>query len=290
MIAFIVNPAAGNGRAYKMIPKIEKVMKERNIEYELFITKYPGDGTRLAEEASRSGFDIIAAVGGDGTVHEVINGINNPDVVLGIIPLGTGNDFARYFHIPKNVDKALEILLNGKIKSIDSAVINKYITCNNIANIGIDADVAVEVAKFKKFLSGIFAYTLSLINVLIKYKPYSIIIDIDGKKIKRNIMLVAFGNCSFYGGGFKILPGANPDDGYIDVIIVNEINKLKLLLLLPMAIFGKHTTLKCVETYRAERIHVSIEKKVAMCVDGEVLLSDNIVLHVRRNSVKICTN
>jgi YegS/Rv2252/BmrU family lipid kinase len=290
LIAFIVNPTAGNGKAYRMIPKIEKLMKERNVDYKVFITKYPGHGTKLAEEASKSNFDIIVAVGGDGTVHEVINGINNTDVALGIIPLGTGNDFARYFRIPKNVDKALEILLKGKIKLIDSAVVNKYITCNNIANIGLDADVAAEITKSKKFVGGIFAYTLGLINVLIKYKPYSIKIDIDGKKIKRKIMLAAFGNCSFYGGGFKILPDANPDDGYIDVIIVNEINKLKLLFLLPMAIFGKHTVLKCVEMYKAEKIQISTEKEVAMCVDGEVLLSNNIVLHVKRNSVKICTD
>ncbi|AEF18394.1 MULTISPECIES: diacylglycerol/lipid kinase family protein [Thermoanaerobacterium] len=290
MIAFIVNPAAGNGKAYKMIPKIEKYMNEKNIKYKFFITKYPGHGTVLAREAIKDDFEIVVAVGGDGTVHEVINGIRDSNVALGIIPLGTGNDFARYFRIPKDVYKALEILLMKNTKFIDSAVINKYITCNNVANIGIDADVAVQVTRFKRFFSGILAYTLSLINVLFKYKPYNVKIDIDGKMIKRKIMLAAFGNCSFYGGGFKILPDANPDDGYLDVIIVNEISKFKLLFLLPMAIFGKHTSLKCVETYKAEKIHIDAEKELALCVDGEVILSNTIVLNVKRNSVKICTN
>lgn len=290
MIAFIVNPTAGNGKAYRMIPKIEKYLKDKNIKHKFFITKYPGHGTILAREAVKDDFEIVVAVGGDGTVHEVINGIRDSDVALGIIPLGTGNDFARYFRIPKDVYKALEILLMKKTKFIDSAVINKYITCNNVTNIGIDADVAVQVTRFKKFVSGILAYTLSLINVLFKYKPYNVKIDIDGKMIKRRIMLAAFGNCSFYGGGFKILPDANPDDGYLDVIIVNEISKFKLLFLLPMAIFGKHTSLKCVETYKAEKIHIDAEKELALCVDGEVILSNTIVLNVKRNSVKICTN
>jgi len=290
LIAFIVNPAAGNGKAYKMIPKIEKYMNEKNIKYKFFITKYPGHGTVLAREAIKDDFEIVVAVGGDGTVHEVINGIRDSNVALGIIPLGTGNDFARYFRIPKDVYKALEILLMKNTKFIDSAVINKYITCNNVANIGIDADVAVQITRFKRFFSGILAYTLSLINVLFKYKPYNVKIDIDGKMIKRKIMLAAFGNCSFYGGGFKILPDANPDDGYLDVIIVNEISKFKLLFLLPMAIFGKHTSLKCVETYKAEKIHIDAEKELALCVDGEVILSNTIVLNVKRNSVKICTN
>ncbi|MEG6565637.1 diacylglycerol kinase family protein [Thermoanaerobacterium saccharolyticum] len=290
MIAFIVNPTAGNGKAYRMIPKIEKYMKDKNIKYKFFITNYPGHGTILAREAAKDSFDIVVAVGGDGTVHEVINGIGDSNVSLGIIPLGTGNDFARYFRIPKNVYRALEILLTKKTKLIDSAVINKYITCNNVANIGIDADVAVQVTKFKRFVSGILAYTLSLINVLFKYKPYNVKIDIDGKMIKRRIMLAAFGNCSFYGGGFKILPDANPDDGYLDVIIVNEISKFKLLFLLPMAIFGKHTSLKCVETYKAEKIHIDAEEELALCVDGEVILSNPIVLNVKKNSVKICTN
>lgn len=290
MIAFIVNPVAGNGKAIKMIPKIEKIMKEKAQDYKIFITKFAGEGTKLAKEASNSGYDIVAAVGGDGTVHEVINGLKDTNAVLGIIPLGTGNDFARFFNIPKNIKKALEILINGKVNIIDSAIINKYITCNNIANIGIDADVALEVAKFKKFLSGIFAYLIGLFNVLIKYKPYDINIDIDGKKIKRKIMLAAFGNCSFYGGGFKILPDANPKDGFIDIIIVNKINKLKLLFLLPMAIIGKHTLLKCVETYKAKNIRVNMEKEVAICVDGEVLPSSHIELNVKKSAVKLCTN
>lgn len=290
MIAFIVNPIAGNGKAYKMIPKIKKIMRDFTKDYKIYVTRYPGEGCDIAKFVSKNGYDRIVAVGGDGTVHEVINGIKDTNMILGIIPLGTGNDFARFFHIPKNVKKAIQVIINGKVNIIDSALINKYITCNNVANIGIDADVALEVTKFKKYLSGIFAYLLSLFDVLFKFKPYNVNINIDGKRLKRKIMLAAFGTCSFYGGGFKILPNANPKDGLMDIIIVNSINKFKLLFLLPMAIIGRHTRFKCVETYKAKEVHIEIEREIALCIDGEVIPSSNFELNVQKSTIKLCTN
>lgn len=289
MIAFIVNPVAGGGRAYRMISKIEKIMKEKLTDYKIYITKYAGEGQILAKKAAMEGFDIIAAVGGDGTVHEVINGIRGTKAVLGIVPLGTGNDFARYFQIPKKLEKAIDILIMGNIRTIDGAVVNDIITFDNIANIGIDAEVAQNVIKFKKFLTGILAYLITLLNVLFKYKPYNVDIKIDDTYLNRDIMIVAAGICCYYGGGFKILPNADPNDGYLDIIIINKINKLKLLLILPMAIMGKHTNFKCVETYRAQKIEIKTKNNLPICIDGEIIRDSRIELRVEKDAIKLCT-
>ncbi|ABY93659.1 diacylglycerol kinase family protein [Thermoanaerobacter sp. X514] len=289
MIAFIVNPVAGGGRAYRKIPEIRRIMKKKLINYKIFITKYAGEGKILARKAALSGFKVVAAVGGDGTVLEVVNGIKGTQAALGIIPVGTGNDFARFFHIPRKLEKAIDVLIMGNIKIIDGAVINDILTFGNITSTGIASETAVMAVRFKKFLSGIWVYLTALLNVLFKYKPYSVKIKMDDKELNREITIFAAGVLSYYGGGLKLLPGADPNDGYLDVMIVDKISKIKLLVLLPLVLFGTHTKLKIVEVYRAKKVEIEADREVPVTVDGEILYSKNLEIKVEKDAIKLCT-
>ena len=290
LIAFIVNPVAGGGRAYRKIPEIRRIMKKKLIDYKIFITKYAGHGKILARKAALSGFKVVVAVGGDGTVLEVVNGIKGTPAALGVIPIGTGNDFARFFHIPKKIEKAIDVLIMGNVKVIDAALINGILTFGNIASTGIASETAALAVRFKKFLSGIWAYLVALLNVLFRYKPYSVKIKMDGKEIKKDITIFAAGVLSYYAGGIKLLPGADPHDGCLDVMIVGRVNKLKILVLLPLVIFGKHVHLKSlVETYRTKKVEIEADKEIPITVDGEILYSSKIEIKVEENAIKLCT-
>nr|WP_226990145.1 MULTISPECIES: diacylglycerol kinase family protein [Caldanaerobacter] len=290
LIAFIVNPVAGGGRAYRKIPEIRRIMKKKLIDYKIFITKYAGHGKILARKAALSGFKVVVAVGGDGTVLEVVNGIKGTPAALGVIPVGTGNDFARFFHIPKKIEKAIDVLIMGNVKVIDAALINGILTFGNIASTGIASETAALAVRFKKFFSGIWAYLVALLNVLFRYKPYSVKIKMDGKEIKKDITIFAAGVLSYYAGGIKLLPGADPHDGCLDVMIVGRVNKLKILVLLPLVIFGKHVHLKSlVETYRTKRVEIEADKEIPITVDGEILYSSKIEIKVEENAIKLCT-
>jgi YegS/Rv2252/BmrU family lipid kinase len=232
----------------------------------------------------------VVAVGGDGTVLEVVNGIKGTPAALGVIPVGTGNDFARFFHIPKKIEKAIDVLIMGNVKVIDAASINGILTFGNIASTGIASETAALAVRFKKFLSGIWAYLVALLNVLFRYKPYSVKIKMDGKEIKKDITIFAAGVLSYYAGGIKLLPGADPHDGCLDVMIVGRVNKLKILVLLPLVIFGKHVHLKSlVETYRTKRVEIEADKEIPITVDGEILYSSKIEIKVEENAIKLCT-
>ncbi|HHW56274.1 MAG TPA: diacylglycerol kinase family lipid kinase [Clostridia bacterium] len=290
MIAFIVNPVAGGGRAYRKIPEIRRIMKKRLIDYRIYITKYAGEGKILARKAALNGFKVVAAVGGDGTVLEVVNGIKGTQAALGIIPVGTGNDFARFFRIPKKIEKAIDVLIIGNIKVIDAAVINGILTFGNITSTGIASETAALAVRFKKFLSGILVYLTALLNVLFKYKPYSVKIKVDDKEIDREITIFAAGVLSYYGGGIRLLPGADPNDGYLDVMIVGNINKVKIFMLLPLVIFGKHINFKkLVEIYKAKKVEIEAEKEIPITVDGEILYGKKLEIKVEENAIKLCT-
>jgi YegS/Rv2252/BmrU family lipid kinase len=289
-----VNPVAGGGRAYRKIPEIRRIMKKKLIDYKIFITKYAGEGKILARKAALSGFKVVVAVGGDGTVLEVVNGIKGTQAILGIIPVGTGNDFARFFHIPKKLEKAIDVLIMGNIKIIDGAVINDILTFGNITSTGIASETAAMAVRFKKFLSGIWVYLIwvyltALLNVLFKYKPYSVKIRMDDKELNREITIFAAGVLSYYGGGLKLLPNADPNDGYLDVMIVDKISKIKLLVLLPLVLFGTHTKLKIVEVYRAKKVEIEADREVPVTVDGEILYIKNLEIKVEKDAIKLCT-
>lgn len=266
---FIVNPVAGNGRTKEVTKEIEEQLKERKIKYKLVYTEYPGHATELAAKVSEDEFSKVVSVGGDGTLNEILNGLNLKTMSLGIIPSGTGNDLIKCAGIPSDEKQALEVVLDGEEKVIDIGVINhkRFI---NVAGFGLDVEVLRETLKFKRFVKGKFAYILGLLTTLISFKPIDLQISIDGEEYHHEAMICAIGNGQYIGGGMKIASLAELEDGLLDIIMIKKISKIKLLYHFPKVFKGAHMGLPWVHYVRGKNVKVLTKNSVFINSDGEI--------------------
>lgn len=286
-IYFIVNPAARNGHCLKTWHMVEKKLMERGIHYFAFFTEHAGHARELAGEIARKQTGestIIVAVGGDGTVHEVINGIHHyPDVSFGFIPGGSGNDFSRGFRIPSDPIKALEVLEKlmekegmlidvGKI-SFENKEQRYFI--NNMGA-GFDALISYEVnhSKAKAILNklslGRLVYAYFLLKKVAVYKRCDITLTIDGeKRLFDDAWFITVSNQPFYGGGMKIAPEALMDDGLFDITAVHRLSRLKLLFVFISVFWGKHIHFKEVKTFKGKSVLINSSDPIHVHADGE---------------------
>lgn len=271
-ILFIINPVAGGGRTKKLVPLINDIMAQKNIEYDIVFTTRPKEGTDIAKEGIEKGYRKIVAVGGDGTVNEVAFGIvDKKKGILGILPSGTGNDLARALNIPLNPKDALNNILKGYTKNIDVCSVNDGLFLN-ISSIGFDAEVAKITENIKTKIKSSMAYVIALFIALFKFKFIKVEMEIDDSNIESEILLIAVGNGNYYGGGINILPMASLDDGHFHVCVVKKVPKLKLLFLLPTIINGSHINQKkYVSIYKAKNIKVRTKDKAYINIDGEIV-------------------
>lgn len=287
-LLFIVNPIAGKGRGKKAIPIIEKKMEDNNIPYEIIITSMPLEATRLAKENVGS-FGTIIAVGGDGTVNEVAQGlIESRKGRLGIIPCGTGNDFVRALNIEVDIEKSLDAIIEGKIKAIDIGRVNGQHFLN-ISSIGFDSHTVITTNKIKKRINGMLAYIIGVLITLIKYRKENADLIIGGKEYKRNLLLLAVGNGNTYGGGMKLLPMAKIDDGYFHICIVRDVSNLKLLFLFPSIFKGSHTKFtRYVEIIKANKLIYKNKKEIKLNIDGEIIdVNGDIIFEIDDHKLEV---
>lgn len=268
MIHFIINPKAKRGKIGKRVAVLEKLLHEKNIEYALHYTTARGVATDLAREFSKEPDSTVVAVGGDGTINEVLNGIDTNNAKFGIIPSGTGNDFVACAKIPADVEKALDLILNGEAKPTD------YMVCDgirglNVIGTGIDVDILKRCRK-SKILKGKLQYVASLIISLIKFKFYKFFFRKDGEKIEKEGLIVAVGNGSQFGGGIKICPKASIDDGELDFIVVGKLKKRKIPGAFIKLMKGKILELDFASFERKEEIQIDFDKPVTIQIDGEL--------------------
>lgn len=250
---FIVNPIAGGGRALKAIPNIEKQCKENNATYQIIRTEHPLHATELSSQYS--GKDkIVVAVGGDGTVNEVMSGLIGSEAVLGIFPTGSGNDIGSSFQItPKN---ALDVIFNGIVKCFDVGKVNgKYFM--GVASCGFDTEVNRTANRIPRFIKDAPLYVLSILITLISYQCQKLTIELLDQKIEKEIMLLAVGHGDRYGGGMKITPKANREDGLFDLCLVEEISKFELIRLIPKVFQGTHITHPKVSYFQVPSLSIS---------------------------------
>jgi len=220
-IKFIVNPKSGiNRNPRRIVSWIDSVLKPSGIYYEICYTGKPGDGTVLAREAVKEGFTIVTVVGGDGTINEVGRGLCNSNVALAVIPAGSGNGFARNFKIPLKQYEAIKLLLNPRIIPIDVGKINDHYFFN-VAGFGLDANIAENFEQFG--IRGPLPYFLVGIRAFFKYQPQTILIKFDNKEIEISPLVVTIANAPEYGNGAIISPSAQPDDGFLDLAILDKI-------------------------------------------------------------------
>ena len=282
---FIENEHAGSSQQDNTWPKIEKYLNKQKVFFKKDITKYPGDAVDLAQtfcQKETKGW-VIVAVGGDGTLFEVLNGMKkgNSSLPIGYIPTGSGNDFARALRIPRDVDKATKLLINNKrTTSLDIGYyqdINgdtRYFT-NNIG-IGFDALVVENSNKrFKKIFQKLhlksLSYIFSLVFALVKQKAFDLQVDIDGQYYKfPSAYLVSVTNISCFGGGVPIAPQASLKDGKLDIVITPKMSLAKFVkLFIEMIKDGSHLNDKYLFYTKAHRIHIISKKAEYSQINGE---------------------
>lgn len=285
---FIINPAAGKGRALKLIPIIQEYFKGKPDEYLIKVTEYPGHATKIAREYAQGEVCRIYSLGGDGTVNEVVNGIAGTNASLGVIPAGSGNDFIRSICGEYNVREVVADTIGGEERRIDLARANgKYFI--NISSIGFDADVVYNAQKFKRLpcVTGSMAYLFSLIYTIFKNKINEVIVTIDDKKINLKILLAAVANGRFYGGGMLPAPDAVLDDGLLDICLVQEVNRLKMLTLFPKYMKGEHGQIKYVSFLRGRKIKIESKKTISLNIDGEILTGKDIEFEILKGAINV---
>ncbi|PRR82690.1 diacylglycerol/lipid kinase family protein [Clostridium vincentii] len=284
---FIVNPVAGKGEGLNYIQEIKKLFKEE--EYYIEVTKRKGHAIEIAKKYSSESDYIIYAVGGDGTVNEVVNGIVGSDSSLVIIPTGSGNDFIRTIDPNYKKKDFLHKLIGGNTTLVDIIKINeKYFL--NIASVGLDADIVYNAIAFKKMklVKGDMAYIFSVAKTIFGKKGIPLKVKLDGKEIwDGKVLLLAIANGKCYGGGIKITPNAEIDDGLADVCLVENSNLLKIFRLLPKLATAKHTESKEVIIYRAKQIEIEGENIFRVNIDGEIVESDRLIMQVIPKAIKL---
>ncbi|MFA5366819.1 MAG: diacylglycerol kinase family protein [Dehalococcoidia bacterium] len=249
-IKVIVNPAARGGRTARQWPAISELLKRNDVPFDCSFTEGPEHGIDLAKEAVNAGYETIVAVGGDGTVNEVVNGIVDKDgkgmATLGIICTGTGRDCIRILNIPDDIGKACKLIADGNSADIDlgraefrdgGRKTRRYYI--NTAALGFASAVAARTRRFKS-LGGTVPFLIAFSTVFVSYKAKNVALDIDGQIRQERSLLVTVNNGRYFGGGMKITPDADPRDGLLDIVTVKDVNKLRLLYNFPKLYKG-HT-------------------------------------------------
>ncbi len=282
----LVNPNAGNRKIQRDWPQINRLLQQSGLDYDFKHTRFPLHAIELAGNAIHAGYRKFIAVGGDGTFNEVVNAIFGQteiptnEFVIGLIPVGTGNDWGRMFGIPKNYDAAIRVILEnkrlvqdiGRISYYDGqeAAFRYYV---NIAGMGFDALVAKKTNKQKEQGRGnTLAYFYNMFTSLFEYKPMIIHTDIDGDKYNFNTFSMSVGICRYNGGGMMQLPSAIPDDGLLDVTIIKKIGLGTIFAQLRNLYTGQFVKHPKVATFRAREVYInSRNNNFLMEADGESL-------------------
>ena len=284
-VLFIINPKSGVKKKDFMIEAIASVFI-KNINHKI-IWWEKGSDIRgiIRKEIQENSYDIVVAVGGDGTVNIVASVLINTPVALGVIPLGSGNGFAHHMGIPLNINKALDVILNGKTTMIDSCLMNdrKFVcTCG----VGFDAHISHVFSQV--MIRGFFSYTVLTLKEFFKYKPKEYILNLDGKEIKREAFVITFANANQYGNNVFIAPYADIQDGIIEVTLVKRIHLFNAFAL-AYRLFKKtiHHS-KFVETFQAKEISLQMNNDEYAHFDGEpVDLGRNIQIKNIQHSLKV---
>lgn len=271
----ICNPVSGHGRAKRIFPKIEEYLEHKGNRYTLILTEYPGHAAEIARETCLEGFSGIVAVGGDGTLFEVLNGYRKNTsparIPIGVVPTGTGNSVARELEIElSDWPSAIDIVLDNQPKKIDIACVRTnedvyYFV--NILGIGFAANVTARAHSLKTF--GNVAYTLGVFLEAVSLQPASFDINIDGKSIERSAIFVEVSNTR-YTANFFMAPAARIDDGLLDITVLNKVSRRKLIQYFPKIFTGEHVALEEVETFQARNIRIASNRPQRVSPDGEL--------------------
>ena len=267
-IMFIINPVSGIRRKKVIEGIIREHINVSEIDYKIYYSEGVCHATVLSKKAAEDNYDIIVAVGGDGSINEVAKGLLGSNTSLGIIPAGSGNGLARHLKIPFNPHNALKVIEAGYGIQIDTVKVNDEIF-TSIAGVGFDALVAKKYAKTGK--RGFWSYFRIITQEYVTYKPKKYKLTIDGKQITTRALLIAFANSSQFGYNTSIAPDAELQDGLVDVCIVQKIPILEAPFISNLLFLKQIDKTKYVEIIKAKSITLERRKDRVINLDGEAV-------------------
>ncbi len=265
-IVFIINPVSGTERKEHIVTLIHETLKLSGIHYDIAYTTFSGHATELTKQAITQKYDVVVAVGGDGTINEVAQALIKTKTALAIIPQGSGNGLARHLGIPLDTKEAIKRLLEPTKMLIDAATANgNHFFCTS--GIGFDAHVSASFAA--RTFRGLGGYAYFTIKELFSYKPLTYTLEFDGQIIEREAFLIAFANATQYGNNAYIAPQADIQDGKLDICIVKSFPKIQSLQLAWQVFNRTLPQNKYVETYKTDKVKITFNKPIPAHIDGE---------------------
>lgn len=285
----IINPTSGNGKSKKKWPEIKRVLELHGFDFEFAFTAYSKHSILLVHQAIENNFTNIICVGGDGTLHNIVNGImsqNNipsESINVGMIPIGTGNDWAKTYKIPKSIQSAIETILKGNISTQDIGKIellnqkSKPVYFNNLAGVGFDGYVANKVHKYKYL--GPLAYLFGALIGLFSFKNFSAIVSVEPNKYSDKNLMILAGLCKYSGGGMRLTKDPNPFDGLFDISLAQNLTKAEIITNLGRLFNGKIVFNKKVIALKTAKIDVELLENDTLLVqaDGEIIGSGGFI-------------
>jgi len=279
-VVFVVNPASANGSTRRRWPEIAHRAAELGLAGETLLSERRGHAAELARRAAEEGARLVVAVGGDGTVNEVVNGLlaaaaEPPE--LAVIARGTGTDFVRHFRIPTRLEGAVEVALSGTVRAIDAGRItyrawsgedvSAYFA--NSASAGMSGAVAQRANSSSKALGGKASFLYATLAVFARWHASEMEVEVDDERRSGLMYDAIVANCRYLGGGMAMTPDAVPDDGLLDVLLIGDITRRDLALTLPKVYRGTHLPHPKAEALRGRRVVVRAETPLPVELDGE---------------------
>jgi diacylglycerol kinase (ATP) len=293
-IKLILNPTANHGHSLQKAADLRSLMTNHNADWGG--TEYPGHATEMARQAGEQGYDLVVAVGGDGTVHEVVNGLmqvpQESRPALGIVPLGSGNDFAHILGIPADPGEALLSAVNGQPHSLDVGSVrdenDRLEYFNNTIGMGFDSVVNLYTRRIT-VIHGFLMYFIALIMTIFRsFDPIDLHVETDQETWDLNSLMLALGNGPREGGGFIITPDAKLDDGLLNYVTIKKISRLMMLRLVPEVMRGTHGRFKQVRMGTCRRMSVTSQQPLYIHCDGEIYAGFG--TDVRKLAIQILPN
>lgn len=265
----VLNPYSGKGKSQVIWKLLKKRLDDLGFYHALFLTPQSENLHEFIEENLFTDTTDVVVIGGDGTINATLQVIYDKEVVLHVLPAGTGNDFAKTVDIGHGPHEQIETIINGKVRLIDIGDCNGRKFINGVG-VGFDGQVVFDNANKKSLLTGHAKYYSHVLRILGSYRSRPVTIELDDQKIMGRFLIVAIHNGTTFGGGFKLNPSSRIDDGYLNICAISRMPAWKRFLNIPKLSFGKHGTLREVKFYQAERIKIHrCQKSFKAHMDGE---------------------
>ena len=285
-ITILLNPSSGRGKARCYLRPALEILQRGHAVVDVHESRNAQHLVELAHQACAEKPDLIVSAGGDGTHHYVINGLVGTDIPLGLLPMGSGNDFAKGIGVPVVLEAAASTLLKARVREIDLAKAGG-IFYGGIAGVGFDSVVTRYANEQVRWPRGTLAYAWSILRCLKDYRPEPLEVRTDTQSYSGEVLLAVVGNNVSYGGGVKLTPHARLDDGLLDVCIVPYLKKLELLCWVPRAYRGQHLSHPRVVYFQARRIEMNGPSRLELFGDGEFMQQLPATIEVMPRALRI---